>query len=267
MPKVDKDRYGPWAVISGGSEGSGAEFARALAASGINPFLIARNESAMDALAEDLRSTFQVEVRTLTLDLSQDHAVDEIQTATQDLEVGFFVSNAGAYWDGKPFLDSPIEAWQALINRNVRTLTATCHLFAGPMRARRRGGLVFMASGAGLGGARGISVYSATKGFELNLAESLWSELRESGVDVLGVAAPGMSTPAMMRVVKAVNAVPPPLHEPAEVVRQILEKLIEGPMLAFAGGADDPEAVMATRRDRVLRVENRSAQFLRKREG
>src|SRR3546814_2087307 len=86
--------------------------------------------------------------------------------------------NAGSESGGHGFLDTPIETIRELIARNVLTTTEALHIFARPMRERGRGGIVLMGSGAGLGGQPGVAVYSGVKGFVLNLAESLWAELR-----------------------------------------------------------------------------------------
>ena len=75
---------------------------------------------------------------------------------------------------GAHFIDQPIQTWRELIQRNVVTLTEACHGFARRMLPRGRGGLILMGSGAGLGGQPRVAVYSSTKGFDLNLGESLW---------------------------------------------------------------------------------------------
>ena len=263
MPKLDKHKYGPWAVIAGGSDGTGAEFARAIAASGINLLLIARRAAALEALAGELRAA-GVEVRTLCQDLSAADAMANIRAATAGLEVGLFISNAGADTAGKAFLDAPVETWLGLIDRNVRCVTALCHQFAGPMRTRGRGGIILMASGTGLGGMAGVAVYSATKGFELNLAEGLWQELHGAGVQVLGVAAPAMATPTLVRTLEAAGLSMPGLVEPRDAVRKILETLEAGPLYVFPTGVDDVEAVMAARRDRTVRLADMAAKFFGK---
>jgi len=65
------------------------------------------------------------------------------------------------------------------------------------MKRRGRGGLLGMASGAGLGGGSRIAVYSATEAFEIAFAESLWSELGPYGVDVTCLITPGTDAPAL----------------------------------------------------------------------
>ena len=65
---TDLGNYGPWVVIAGGSEGVGAEFARLLAAAGLNLVLLARKSGPLEATADECRGQ-GVEVRTLAVDL------------------------------------------------------------------------------------------------------------------------------------------------------------------------------------------------------
>lgn len=92
---MDVRRYGPWALIVGGSEGVGAAFARKLAAAGFKLVLVARKEAPLQALADELR-TRGGEVRIVSADLSQPDALARVRTATDDVEVGLLIYNAGA---------------------------------------------------------------------------------------------------------------------------------------------------------------------------
>ncbi|MDE2464943.1 MAG: SDR family NAD(P)-dependent oxidoreductase, partial [Alphaproteobacteria bacterium] len=91
---LDRGKYGPWAVIAGGSDGTGACFAYEAAKAGINLVLIARRPAPLATLADSLRHEFGVEVRTLSLDLNLSDAAARMQAATEDLEVGLYVHNA-----------------------------------------------------------------------------------------------------------------------------------------------------------------------------
>jgi hypothetical protein len=64
------DRYGPWALVAGASEGVGAAYARAIAERGLNVALLARRREVLDEVASSIRSTSGVETRTLAIDLS-----------------------------------------------------------------------------------------------------------------------------------------------------------------------------------------------------
>src|SRR5690242_4205171 len=90
------NRYGPWAVIAGGSEGIGSAFAERLAAQGIHVMLIARKPGPLEEVAADLRKRYSTEVRTLSLDLTKPEAIDSIIAATKDCDVGMLIHNAGA---------------------------------------------------------------------------------------------------------------------------------------------------------------------------
>src|ERR1700739_2525300 len=86
-------KYGPWALIAGASEGTGAEFARQLAAAGLNCVLVARRLEPLQRLSEELHSQHKVQTRVLTLDLSADDAAERMRAACADLEIGLYVSN------------------------------------------------------------------------------------------------------------------------------------------------------------------------------
>ncbi len=264
VPLLDKAKYGPWAVIAGGSDGTGAAFAREVAASGINLVLIARRPGPLEAIAEELRRDHGVEVRPLALDLNTADAAGKIAAATQDLEVGLYISNAGSEQGGHMFLDTPLQTMHELIGRNILTMIEACRHFGRAMRARGRGGIILMGSGAGLGGQPGVAVYSGVKAFVLNLAESLWSELREAGVNVIGIAAPVMETPSLRQSVGALEI--PGIFAPEDVVRNTLRRLPDWPSYIYAFGEPPEESERQTvaRRDRVLAVEAFSKAFFKK---
>jgi len=252
---LDAAQYGPWAVIAGGSDGTGACFAEDIAASGINLLLIARRPGPLEALAVKLRSDHGVEVRTLVLDLNAADAVRQMAAATEGLEVGLYVSNAGAESGGHSFLDTPLETILGLITRNCLTVAQACHHFGKLMRARGRGGIVLMGSGAGLGGQPGVAAYSGAKGFVLNLAESLWAELRGAGIHVIGIAAPIMETPTLRATLGEMHI--PGIFSAADVVQNTLRRLPTGCSYVYAFGEPPEESERQTqaRRARVLAVE------------
>lgn len=245
-------RYGPWAIIAGASEGTGSAFAHQLAAKGLNCVLVARRKELLEALSAELEGTYGIQTRTAVIDLSHEDAVQKMVAAAAGLEVGLYVSNAGGDPNASKFLDAPLDSWRALLARNCRTVLEACHTFAPAMKERGRGGILLMSSGASLGGAPYIAAYSATKAFDLVFAESLWAELGEHGIDVLGVAAPGMNTETF-RSVLALNGLDtfPGILEPDDAVRIIIAHLHQGPVYVFAGGEDTPEAVNAARRASV----------------
>lgn len=250
-----RGKYGPWAVVAGASEGTGAEYARQLAAVGIHCLLVARRPEPLEQIARELTGKYHVQTRVLSVDLSSPDAAQRMQAATADVEVGLYVSNAGADSTGKHFLDLPLEHSHRLINLNVRTVVDAVHTFATPMKARGRGGILLMSSGAALGGQPRVAMYSGTKAFEVNFAESLWVELRKFSVDVLSVAAPAMDTPVLRAALAAKNLKPQGVYDPKDVVRIALEYLPIGPTYVFPlGPHESAEALNKARRTRLLAV-------------
>jgi short-subunit dehydrogenase len=253
------ERYGPWAVIAGASEGTGRAFAHQVASQGVNCILVARREGPLNALAAEIRAGHGVVCATASVDLSAADAVDRIKGAIAERDVGLFIGNAGSDTNGSRFLDQNIHAWVDLVNRNVTTVMRCCHHFGGQMRERRRGGILLVGSGACYGGASFMAVYSATKAFDLCFGEGLWAELRPHGVDVLNLILGRTDTP-MFRQHLAERGLPVPanLASPDDVARIGLERLPLGPVHNW-GQADDAAGYVsssaAARRDRILALD------------
>jgi uncharacterized protein len=262
------DRYGPWALILGASEGTGRAFARKIAAQGVPCILVARREKPLTALALEIRAESSVECITATIDLAAPDAFDRIVAAIGRREVGLFVSNAGADPNGSYFLDCDFAVWLDQIQRNVVTMARCCHYLGGLMRGRRKGGLLLVNSGACYGGSSFMATYSATKAFTLCFAESLWAELRRDGVDVLTLIMSVTDTPAL-RALLARNSLPlPAVAADADKVAEVgLARLPHGPVHNW-GFEDDAAAFAllsaADRRKRVLAVEASSAKVFGK---
>lgn len=230
----DLTTYGPWAVIAGGSEGVGAEFATQLADEGFNLLLLAPKPGPLEHTAEACRAR-GVEVRTLAVDLTSDTAVSRVTEVTADLEVGLLVYNAGANSYGEPFTRGDLPGHQGVIDLNISTMLALVHHYAEPMKERGRGGILLVGSLAGYVGASHEAVYGAVKAFGRIFAEGLWVELREHGVDVLELVLGVTRTPAMERA--GLNFSMPGLvvSEPADVAREGLAHLADGPVHVISG--------------------------------
>lgn len=252
-------RYGPWALITGASEGTGAAFARRIAARGVSCILVARRQAALEILAEDLRRDFGVDCLVLVADLCDLDAGDVIATAVEDREVGLFVANAGADLNGSTFLDVGIDTWSQLITLNVGTTVDLCHRFGLAMRTRRRGGIILLGSGVSYGGMRSLAVYSGAKAFLLGFGESLWAELRVDDVHVLNLMMTRTDTPALRGALKAKGlTVPGGLADAAQVAEWGLTQLAFGPVANWGLGVDEigfaPTSANA-RRDRIAILE------------
>ena len=226
-----KDKYGPWAVIAGASDGTGRAFTHRVAATGINCVIIARREGVLDELAHEVRSKYAVECVPAAIDLSTADAFDKTVEAVGSREVGLFVSNAGSDPNGSHFLDKGIHPWMDLVNRNVVTNMRLVHHFGSLMRRRRKGGLLLVGSAAGYGGSRFMAVYSATKAFVWCLAESLWSELRPYNVDMLYIALVATDTPFLQNLLEQQGQKPMRrTSSPDDVAEKGLANLGSGPV-------------------------------------
>lgn len=251
-----KSRYGPWAVIAGASEGLGAEFARHLAAAGINCVLIARRGQVLAQFAEELSKNYGIEAIGATIDLAEPSATERMLAAVGERQIGLFIYNAGGDGHATKYLDKAAADWAPLVRRNVLTLMESVHAFARRMVRSGRGGILLVASDAAFGGVSRLGIYSATKAFGLNLGESLWAELSSKGVDVLNLVIGATDTPTLRHVLRQKNipAESLVLASTGEVVPAALARLGKGPTLIYGFADDDSDSVQSSnsRRRRVL---------------
>ena len=173
-----RERYGPWAVIAGASEGTGECYARQLAEMGINLVLVSRRKDALEKLGKELAAEHGIDYLACAQDLTEADAGLKIVEAAAELDVGLYISNVGA--DGfAAFFEDSTEKAHRLVRMNITTLIDAVNGFGKRLLARGKGGMIVMASGAGLGGQPNLAMYSATKAFEINFAESLWAEYHD----------------------------------------------------------------------------------------
>ncbi len=193
------ERYGPRALILGGSEGIGAAFAERLAAQGFGLTLVSRSAAKLDVVANDLRTRHGADVITHALDLTSPEAIKRAGEIVGGGEFGLVIYNAGAAHGVGLFLDQPLQRALDLVALNCTTTTAFAHHALAPMRARGKGGMILVSSMSGLVGAGYVAAYAASKSFEMTLCEGLHWEMARDGVDVMCAVASLTDTPAMAR--------------------------------------------------------------------
>jgi uncharacterized protein len=179
-------QYGPWALIAGASMGIGRAYSHEAARRGLNVAMIARGEELLRQTADEVSAEHGVETRPFVADLASPDVGATVATAVDDLEVGLFVYNAAIAMHGF-FLDVPLDDQLASVAVNCATPIILSNLFGRPMTERGRGGIVMVSSNGGIAGAVNFGTYNAGKAFEWILAETLWAELGDSGVDVTTV--------------------------------------------------------------------------------
>ena len=210
-----RDRYGEWALVVGGSTGLGLGMAEEAAKGGMNVALVARRVAVLEDAASQLRAAYPVEVRTASADIAQpDEAVAAVEQVTNGAEVGLFAYNA-AVESIAPFLEVPWETHLSEIMGNCVTPMRLSYDLSRPMVERGRGCIILVSSLSAIQGAVLTVGYGATKAFEWILAEGLWAELGQRGVDVVGVLLGATATPSLLS-----HGVPMNPMTPAEIERE-----------------------------------------------
>ncbi len=207
LPASFKQRYGPWAVITGATSGLGLAAAEQLAAAGLHLVLVARREPELHALAARLASSHVgIDTRVVVADLAQAAGLATVETETLTLDVGLLVAAAGFGTSG-PFVEADLADELSLLDVNCRAVLAQSHHFARRLVKRGRGGIILFGSLVGYQGAPRAAHYAATKAYVQSLAEALHVELALRGVDVLasapGPVATGFATRARMTMGQA----------------------------------------------------------------
>ena len=185
---LDKKRFGPWALVTGASSGIGKEFARQIAASGINIVLVARREDLLNEIGVQFSKRYRVEHRIVVLDVSREDFIGRLASATDDLDIGLVVSNAGTGNPGE-FLKHDRQLLHDTLRLNTIAHLDITHHFGQKLGERRRGGIIFVGA---LGAENGIPCMAndgAAKAYVHSLGEALHYEFKPLGVYVTVLAA------------------------------------------------------------------------------
>jgi len=179
------------ALITGASTGIGRELAKVFAENGFGLVLVARNESRLNQLAQELRVTNKVDVVVLPQDLVKPVAASEIFRRLTGTPISVLVNNAG-FGSYGPFDESSLEVQTEMIQVNIMALVQLTHLFLQPMLARRSGRIMNVASTAAFQPGPMMSVYYASKSLVYSFSYALADELTGTGV-TMTVLCPGMT--------------------------------------------------------------------------
>jgi NAD(P)-dependent dehydrogenase (short-subunit alcohol dehydrogenase family) len=185
------DLSGKTALVTGGSRGLGLQIAEALGEAGARILLTSRKAGDLEESAGHLKAK-DIEAIWLAADLSQP---SEIVRVTQDAiarlgQVDILVNNAGATW-GAPAEDHPLEAWDKVMNLNVRSIFLMSQAIGKhSMIPRKSGRIINVASIAGLAGSQDLSTvaYQTSKAAVINFTRSLAGEWGKFGINVNALA-------------------------------------------------------------------------------
>ena len=196
------DLKGKNALITGGSRGLGLQMAHALGEAGARVMLSARKEDELESAMAALQAA-GIDARWTAADAAKEADIHRLADETLERmgDVDILVNNAGAAW-GAPAEDHPLEAWDKVMNLNVRGyFLLSQRLAKKSMIPRRQGRIINIASIAGLGGnPRGMETiaYNTSKGAVINFTRALACEWGEHGITVNAIC-PGFFPSKMTR--------------------------------------------------------------------
>lgn len=225
------ERYGGYALVTGAARGIGRAFAEELARDGFDLLLVDREAKETQGLARELHAAYGIDAEAIVCDLAQEGLAQRAHEWTTTRDIGLLVNNAGISPMDR-FFDISLEDHLLALDLNCRATLILTHTIGRTMAARGRGALIVVSSASAISGVPYFSHYSATKGYGLNLAASLWSELRGSGIDVLAVC-PGLTNTAPVKELELDRAVPffIPMNDPEVVALGALRVIGRRPVV------------------------------------
>jgi len=175
MPKI--------ALITGASSGLGAEFARQLSAQGYDLVLTARRLPRLEALAQELQAQFSISAQVLPADLSTREGMETLEECISHLPaLDLLINNAGFGTNG-PFVAVERSAHDAMLQVHITAAVRLTHAALPGMLARGQGGIINVASMAGILPIRS-ELYGSTKAFLILFSQAVQSQLRGRGVHI-----------------------------------------------------------------------------------
>jgi hypothetical protein len=198
----------PVVLVTGASSGIGATYAERFAQRGHDLVLVARDRARLDTLAAGLRSAHQVAVDVLPADLTQPADLAGVEARLRDdPRIGILINNAGAAQSGG-FLQQTADGIGNLIALNATAPARLAAAVAPRFAASGTGAIVNISSVVGLAPEFNMTVYGATKVFDLFLSQGLRQELGPKGVYIQAVLPAGTRTEIWARAGIDASAMP-----------------------------------------------------------
>jgi 2-deoxy-D-gluconate 3-dehydrogenase len=186
------DLAGKTAVVTGGGRGLGLGISNALLEAGADVIVLARND--VPAELADRATTLGRRVHFVAVDLGN---ADAVTAAAQQVlgahRVDILVNNAGTQ-ERHQAIDFPLEAFERVLDVNLRAVFQLAQLFARPMLERGEGKIINLASLLSFQGGATVPAYAASKGAVAQLTKALCNEWSGRGVNVNAVAPGYMAT-------------------------------------------------------------------------
>jgi uncharacterized protein len=225
-------------LITGASSGIGAAFARKLAKRGRNILLVARYEDKLIALCNEIGRTSGIRAQYVAMDLTEPDAAYRLfeEVGKRDLTIDMLINNAG-FGSMGDFVRLERASELEMIELNVKSLVDLTYRFLGPMRDRRQGTIINVASTAAFQAVPFMATYAATKAFVLSFSQALWEENRRHGIHVLALC-PGVTDTNFFAASKIDRPPMRTVQTPEEVVDAALRGLARRKSIVIAGWAN-----------------------------
>ena len=211
-------------LITGASSGIGEVFARKLASRGRNVLLVARSEDKLIALCNELGRINRIRAQYVAIDLSKPESPASLFTEVEkrELVIDMLINNAG-FGSMGDFTKLDLARELNMIDLNMKSLVDLTYRFLVPMRARKQGTILNVASTAGFQAVPYMATYAATKAFVLSFSEALWEENRLHGVHVMALC-PGVTETGFFDAAKIQM---PPMRA-AETPEDVVDTALRG---------------------------------------
>ena len=246
-------------LITGASSGIGEAFARRLAAQGRNVFLIARSEDKLVTLCNEIGRINRIRAQHFVLDLSKPESPARLfeEAGKRGLVVDLLINNAG-FGSMGDFTKRDLPRELNMIDLNIKALVELTYRFLPPMRARKQGAIINVASTAGFQPVPFMATYAATKAFVLSFSEALWEENRPYGVHVMALC-PGVTETNFFEAARSQKPPARVAQAPEDVVETALRGLSRGKSNVVSGWTNllMVEAERLAPRSLVVRVAGR----------
>ena len=212
------------ALITGAGKGIGKAIAIALAKEGVNVILLARTQSDLDEVAQNIK-TYGVQVQTLIADVSDINSVNTAveKALSQFKTIDILINNAGIAAFGK-FLELEPKAWENIIQVNLMGTYYVIRAVLPNMIERQTGDIINISSTAGLNGNALTSAYSASKFAVLGLTDSLMQEVRKHNIRVTALTPSTVAT-NMAKELKLTDGNPDKVMQAEDIAELLIAQL------------------------------------------
>lgn len=212
--RIDVNKFGPWALVTGSTDGIGKAYAAELAKRGLNLVLVSRTKEKLEQVAKEIQSQSpKAQVKTIAVDFTQDNSIyATIREGICGLDIGILINNVGMSYDYPEYFDK-VEGNEAFLNKmircNVDSVANLTQMLLPEMIKKQRGIIVNVSSISGRRPTPLLGLYSGTKGFVDLFSRSLADECRSRGVYIQSLC-PGYVVSKLSGIRKATLMAPTP---------------------------------------------------------